>query len=80
MRRTPCYATSSLGERSTQIPTTRRGGDSANNLSEPLDAVRHKIVGDGRAHPGVLLRMMELDRQRCAETLLAYAEAWAATA
>jgi tryptophanyl-tRNA synthetase len=82
--------------------------DSAINLGEPLDAIRNKIVGDGRTHPGVLLKMMELAsdwsadavsearrsfeardsdprpwqqaRERCAETLLAYAETWAATA
>ncbi|MFC8796954.1 hypothetical protein ACFT2C_04430 [Promicromonospora sp. NPDC057138] len=34
--------------------------DSAINLGEPLDAIRHKIVGDDRTHPGVLLKMMEL--------------------
>ncbi len=82
--------------------------DSAVNLGEPLDAIRHKIVGDDRTDPGVLLKMMELAsdwtvdavaeaRRRCqardsdprpwrqarhryAETLLAYAEMWAATA
>ena len=82
--------------------------DSAINLGEPLDAIRHKIVSDDRTHPSVLLKMMELAsdwtadaiseardsfqarerdsrpwrlaRQRYAETLLEYAETWAATA